>query len=214
VSNDIRFIWQAAGRSPVDGANDDLLSMQMIRRLWCTRKLAAAVYDANFGLQGFVGEIPALKEVSKNGHPLLSTELAAAKFMPLAKSLRNRNSHFFETTGRDPLDNHMSGFQSETEHKIYAHNQTGNSISELVEQIFTLPKILNFRKGLTLEEFDNWCLKCSGSIVKFCNKGTVRIIMDAFPNKVGQKRSIPVVNEAFDLKTRWPLFMILDEDAV
>jgi hypothetical protein len=213
ITNDIRFIWQLIGRSPIDGANDDLLSMQMIRRLWSVRKVAGAVYDGFEGLKPFIGKIPALKQLSKDGTPVIPKEQIAQKFMNLAKSLRHRNSHFYSAKIDNGFDRHLNDPSENIQHRIFAHIQNGNSISELAEQVFTLREVLNYREGTTLGQFEEWCLRCSGSIVKFCNIATVKVILEAFPDKVGETRSIPVINEAFGLDHRWPLFSIIGEDA-
>ena len=83
------------------------------------------------------------------------------------------------------------------------------SISELAEQIFTLPTILkhNEKEG---KEFDDWCKTYSGAVVKICDRATAKIILNAYPDKSYSMQTVSVRNEAADLSVRWPLFSVIE----
>ncbi|UVK53198.1 hypothetical protein DBIPINDM_006667 [Mesorhizobium sp. AR02] len=116
------------------------------------------------------------------------------------------SAHHF---AKDGLDFDLSNFDKDSQHRHFAHPQQGNSISELGEQIFTLPKRLRIAPGITQEQFDKWCQDCASQVMKFCDKVTAAILLNAFPDKTYTGKSLSTATEAEGPEHRWPLFLVV-----
>jgi hypothetical protein len=205
ISNDIRFFWSMITRSPVTTGLTDLSSMQMVRWLWCTRKIAAAICEAETTLSSYCGKIPQLKALAKSTHPVLSYELRKSRCMAIARKLRNSVTSHYSTK---ELDESLTKSDQDAVHRIFGHKISGNSISELSERIYTLPKMHSDQLNLNLGEFNDWCRDASLSILRFCDVGGAQILNDALPGKGYETRGIAVGNEAAPFSQVWPLFVI------
>jgi hypothetical protein len=207
IVNDIRFHWAMMSRSPVDKSGTDLSSMQMVRWLWCSRKLASVIYEAEIALSNYCGQIPLLKDISKGSHPVLSKDSRKSKYYGIAKNLRNSVTNHYSTDG---MVGSLERFDDGVTHRIFAHQMRGNSVSELSEQIYTLPLLNNGDADTNLEEFNDWCQKGSASILEFCDHATGRILISAFPDRTHEIHTIKVGLEAASVDQVWPLFLKLD----
>ncbi len=208
IVNDIRFYWSMMARSPLDALGDDLKSMQMVRQLWCLRKLASVIHEAIETLNGFCGDLKLVKDAVRSGRQIVGTVESRSKMRDVANAYRNLSAHHFSRNG---LGFDLSSFDLSAEHRTFAHPQRGNSISELAEQIFTLPKLREIAPEATIEDMHQWCMACSGSIMSFCDTLTAQIITAAFPDQGYDIKSIDVESEAQPPDHRWPLFLVVDK---
>ena len=206
IMNDLRFHWHLMIRSPIDEANEYVRAMQFCRWLWCSRKLAAIIYEADNALGKFIPILPAARSTSDES-PRISKENRKSKFKAIAETLRNKSAYHYEF---EALGSNLSDFADNALHRYYGHEQSGNSISELGEQIFTLPLIVDTTTNNDTREFDVWLKACSGSLMKFCEIVTAKVLREAFPEKVYQFQQFAVANEGKPKDHRWPLFLVPD----
>ena len=204
ITNDIRFYWSLMARSPIDAGegNRDLAAMQYIRWLWSTRKLASVLFEAIDTLDHLRGRVT----LARAEGAVIKKGLRSSKCFAVAKEYRNRSAHHFAKYG---LDFDLANFDEKAEHRHFAHPQQGNSISELGEQIFTLPTLQKIAPGVTPEHFDKWCQDCASQIMRFCDKVTAEILTIRFPDKTYVTKSLHVANEAEAPDHRWPLFLVV-----
>ncbi len=204
ISNDIKFYWSMMVRSPVDAIDGNIRALQLVRWFWCSRKLASVIFEAQDALGNQCGKIPLLKEISSR-KPILSKENRKSKFLQVAKEFRNKSTSHY---GHGELSEELAGFDSEANHRIFAHTQQGNSISELAEQIFTLPTIKKIAQDPQFDGFNAWCSQCSGSIMEFCNVATAEVILKFFPDKIHTMITLKIDQESEPKEHRWPLFLV------
>ncbi|WP_269930125.1 hypothetical protein [Aminobacter sp. HY435] len=204
ITNDIRFYWSLMARAPVDAgdANRDLAAMQYVRWLWSTRKLASVLYEAIDTLDHLSGKVM----LARAEGPVIQRSLRSSRCFLVAKAYRNMSAHHFAKGG---LDFDLSNFDDHAEHRHFAHPQQGNSISEIGEQIFTLPTLRNIAPEVKPENFDKWCQDCASQIMNFCDKVTAEILTVRFPNKTYANKSFSIANEAEAPDHRWPLFLVI-----
>ena len=204
IMNDIRFYWSMMLRSPNDADESDLQSMQMIRWLWCTRKLASVIHEAIKTLNFFCGKIPTVKKLAQGNQPIISPENRKSKFNAVSQAFRDKSAHQYS---KKDLAGELQTFNADAVHRIFVHEQRGNSLSELAEQIFTIPTLNRISQKSDFSEFNTWCSQCSGTIMTFCEVATARLLLEAYPNKTypSQKLSTKYETEAMD--HRWPLFL-------
>ena len=205
IANDMKFHLSIMVRSPIDSENDDLRSMQMIRWLWASRKIASIIIEAYDTINVFIGKIESLKMLSKGEHPVLSKANKASKFIAVAREFRNKSAYHYDHTN---LDAGLSDFDENAQHRIFVHKQVGNSISELAEQIHTIPTLKRISGSSNFDGFNTWCIECSRTIIQFCNAATAEIILANFPNRIHDMKAISIINEAEPQKHRWPLFWV------
>ena len=206
IMNAIRFHWSIFLRSPTDSTVDDLKALQIVRWFWCTRKLAGVIVEAYDCLNGYCGKIPALKALAQNSVPILSKENKKSKNLELAREFRNKSVYhykFLNEVGRE-----LSTFENDALHRIFAHQQSGNSISELAEQIHTLPTLKRITGEQNFDSFNNWCSTSSGTIMNFCENAVGAIIRENFPNKSYRTMALKIQDEAESMRHRWPLFAV------
>jgi hypothetical protein len=193
IVNDIRFHWALLARSPTDGGGTNLGSMQLIRRFWGLRKLSSVIYEAINTIGAFCDEIENVRDIQTTKFSILGQEICRAQnSYNLAREFRNFSTFHYS---KNQLAKGLKGFEDGALHRIFAHPQQGNSISELAEQIFTLPK-LQKHDECEIKKFDDWCNDYSGAILKFCDTATAEIIMKAFPEKSYTMQAIDVTAEA------------------
>jgi hypothetical protein len=205
ISNDIKFHWSMMVRSPIDGGGTDIGAMQTIRWFWCVRKLSSVIIEARNRLDYFSGKIPLLKKISKSEMPIITKENRKSKYAAVAEEFRNKSAYHYQ---HGDLSNELSGFDENALHRIFAHNQQGNSISELAEQIFTLPTLRRITQETKFDGFNTWCSECSGSILRFCNVATTQLILQSYPKKSFAPLTLSLLNEAEQISHRWPLFLV------
>lgn len=206
IVNDIRFYWSMMARSPIDAIGNDLKTMQLIRQLWSMRKLASVIYEAHLTLNGFCNKLDLVKEAVQSDIRIIKETESRSKMRDVAHAFRNMSAHHFSSEG---LGFDLGNFDLTAEHRIFAHIQTGNSISELAEQIFTIPKIKEIAPEASVDDLHHWCMACSGSIMQFCNVITAKIIMRTFPDQSYSVQSINTEMEAYSKEHRWPLFLVI-----
>jgi transcriptional regulator with XRE-family HTH domain len=204
IMNDIRFYWSLMTRSPIDEPQEDVRAMQTIRWLWCSRKLASVIYEADIALGKIKGKLPLAKEIAKLTPPI-SKQNNLSPNKKIAATFRNKAAYHYDT---EVLSEGLSGFLPEAKHRLFAHPQHGNSISEFGEQVFTLPLLHKINKTKPKDDFDHWLRECSNSILTFCEITTAKILLGALPNKKYQKKLLPMISEAESKNHRWPLFLI------
>lgn len=206
IVNDVRFYWSMMARSPIDAIGNDLKTMQLIRQLWSMRKLASVIHEAHLTLNGFCNKLDLVKEAVQSNIRIIDEAESRSKIKDVAFAFRNMSAHHFSGDG---LGFDLSNFDLTAEHRIFAHVQTGNSISEIAEQVFTLPKMREIAPEASVDDLHHWCMKCSGSIMEFCNIITAKIIMRAFPDQGYSMQSINTEMEAHPKEHRWPLFLVI-----
>jgi len=205
ISNDIKFHWSMMVRSPIDAGGTDLGAMQYIRWFWCVRKLSSVVIEATDRLAYFCGKIPLVKKISQSKAPIISKENRKSKFNAVAQEFRNKSAYHYL---HGDLAEELSTFDDNAAHRIFAHNQQGNSISELGEQIFTIPTLKRISQQSEFDGFNTWCSECSGSIMRFCNVATAQLILETHPKKGFDPITISILQEAEPKNHRWPLFLV------
>ena len=205
IMNDIRFYWSLMSRSPIDANSEYLRSMQTVRWLWSSRKLASVIYEADLALGAFIARLPVAK-LASDVSPRISKVNNKSPFKKLAETIRNKAAYHYDT---EVLAAKLSEFSPDQNHRLFAHDQRGNSISELGEQIYTLQLLLNADKSSSAEGFNNWLEACSGSILNFCERVTAKVLDSAFPDKTYQYESLSTKNEAENQHHRWPLFLVV-----
>lgn len=205
ISNDIKFYWSMMSRSPIDANNQDIRAMQTVRWFWCSRKLASVIIEAEIALSAQCGKISLVKEINRTKAPILSKENRKSDFFRVANEFRNKSAYHY---AHGDLNEELAGFDGEANHRIFAHKQQGNSISELAEQIFTLPTINKIAPNSDFDGFNTWCSQCSGSIMQFCNIATAEVILQSFPQKSHQMIALEIEHEAEPKEHRWPLFLV------
>lgn len=202
IVNDIRFHWSLMVRSPLDARDEYLKKMQIVRQLWSTRKLASVIFEADSTIGKFIGKIPLLKELNENSPPI-SKSNRKTRFMELARTIRNMAAYHYDS---NDLSQNLIGFAKNAKHFHYAHNQHGNSICTIGEQVFTLQLIKGDQSIETVNEFDRWIRECSNSLLHFCNNALGKIITTRFPKKT--YKVVPIAaNEKEPPTHRWPLFL-------
>ena len=154
ISNDIKFHWSMMVRSPIDEGGTDIGAMQTVRWLWCERKLSSVIIEARNRLDYFCGKIPLVKKISKGKIPIITKENRKSKYTAVAEEFRNKSAYHYQ---HGDLSNELRGFDDDALHRIFAHNQRGNSISELAEQIFTLPTLRRISQETKFDGFSDWC---------------------------------------------------------
>lgn len=205
ISNDIKFHWSMMVRSPIDESGTDIGAMQTVRWFWCVRKLSSVVVEARNRLDYFCGKIPLIKKISKDETPIITKENRKSKYTAVAEEFRNKSAYHYQ---HGDLTSELSGFDDNTLHRIFAHNQQGNSVSELAEQIFTLPTLRRISQETKFDGFNTWCSECSSSILRFCNVATAKLILESYPNKGFEPITISILKEAEPKSHRWPLFLV------
>ena len=203
ISNDIRFYWSMMCRSPIDANVQDIRALQTVRWFWCVRKLASVIVEAEIALNAQCGKISLLKQISKAKVLILSKENRKSIFFSVAREFRNKSAYHYS---HGELNAELAGFDSEANHRIFAHKQQGNSISELAEQIFTLPTLKKIAPNS--DGFNTWCSQCSGSIMQFCNIATAEVTLKYFPQKNHSMIALEIDREAELPIHRWPLFLV------
>ncbi len=203
--NDIRFHWMIMLRSPIDPGLSDLASMQMVRQLWGLRKLSAVIFEAEQTLSSMVGKIDLLKSTIQGGQPILPRVARQSRFLKVAAAYRNKSAYHYDV---NEIKSHISGFEQTAKHRHFAHPQVGNSISELGEQVFTHPKLKELFPDSDINDFHDWCMDCSNSIMTFCNIAIAKIVEQKFPQKNLRMKSIVVGDEIAPPELRWPLFLL------
>jgi hypothetical protein len=206
IINDLRFYWSMMARSPIDASGDNLRTMQLIRQLWTIRKLASVIHEAHLTLSGFCTKWDLVKEAVQSDLKIIEKAESRSKMKDVAHAFRNMSAHHFSNEG---LGFDLANFDFTSKHRIFAHVQTGNSISEIGEQIFTISKLKEIAPEGTINDLHDWCMKCSGSIMSFCNVITAKIITRAFPNKRYFIESVNTEMEAYPKEHRWPLFLVV-----
>lgn len=207
ITNDVRFHWSLMARSKTDGQNDDVKVMQLVRDFWSLRKLSAVVYEAQLVLNGFVGQIDILKKMIEFGTSIIAKSANGGKYLELANQLRNKSTYHY---GVSELVKNIEGFDQDAKHTYYAHQQHGNSISALCEQIVTLPTINNAFVGANMNDFHTWCRSSSNSILNFCNVAIAEICNQRMPDKYIQMKQVILGDEAATLDHRWPLCLVTE----
>ena len=206
IMNDIRFFWSMMLRSPNDAEEPDLQSIQMIRWLWCTRKLASVIHEATKTLDFFCGKIPTIKKLAQENGPIISSENRKSKFNAVSQRFRDKSTHHYS---KEDLAGELETFKADAVHRIFVHEQRGNSISELAEQIFTLPTLNRITQKSDFREFNTWCSQCTGTIMTFCETATAQLLFEAYPSKTYPSQKLLTKNEAETMDHRWPLFLII-----
>jgi hypothetical protein len=137
IANDIKFHWSMMVRSPIDASGDDLRAMQCVRWFWCTRKLSSVIVEATDTLDSFCGKIPLVKMIAREISPILSSENRKSRFAAVAREFRNKSAYHYL---HGDLTSELEGFDENAVHRIFAHKQSGNSISELVSKYIQCPR--------------------------------------------------------------------------
>ena len=205
IANDLKFHWSMLVRSPIDAKEADLKALQIVRWFWCSRKLSSVVVEATQALDIFCGKIPLIKNIARSDTPILSSENRKSKFHTVAWEFRNKSTYHYS---HGDLASELEGFDENADHRIFAHRQQGNSISELAEQIFTLPTIRRIAGTSEFDGFNTWCSQCSNSIMHFCNVATAKMILETYPEKYYDAKTIAISEEAAPKDHRWPLFLV------
>jgi hypothetical protein len=215
ITNDIRFHWSLMARSKTDGESDEVKVMQLVRDFWTLRKLSSVIYEADKALNGFVDKSDLLREIVEGGDPIVPNPPSIPKppsegsYMKLAEHLRNRSTYHY---GVGDLIENIKSFESNAKHMYFAHQQHGNSISALCEQIVTLPTINNAFEGANLNDFHEWCRSCSNSILQFCNVAIAKIVKLRMPDKKIQNKQVVLGDEAALPDHRWPLYLVVEKN--
>lgn len=202
--NDIRFFWSLMCRSPTDETDEDIKALQHLRWVWCTRKLASVICEADDSLGTMIGKLKNRVKLD-DVPPRISKQNNKSPFKELATKLRNKSTYHYISTD---MAAELKTFNAEDRHRIFAHAQRGNIISEPGEQVFTLPLIHSHGHTTENSALDKWIMQTSASIMKYCENVSVKILKSAFPAKKYQKRKLVIQNEAADLSHRWPLFIV------
>jgi hypothetical protein len=208
ITNDVRFHWSIMSRSKSDGQNDDIKTMQIVRDLWSLRKLAAVIYEAQLALHAFSGKIEFIREMKDAGTLIIKKPKNGDKYLELANKLRNRSASHYDV--RDLVKN-INGFDSDIIHRYYAHQQQGNSISAICEQIITVPTIRTAFDGANENDFHHWCMSASNSIMQFCGLAIAKLCEIRMPEKHIQLKEVVVGTEARSMEHRWPLFAVVEQ---
>lgn len=206
IRNDIRFYWSLLMRSPTDETDEDVRVMQLIRWLWGSRKLASVIYEADVAVTDLIGKLPLAKEVAQRSPPI-SKAARKSPMYDVARSLRNKTAYHYDTAD---LGRALAEFSQDTRHRLFEHDQQGNGMSEIGEQIFTLPLLSKGGHTSSNEMFDNWIKECSGSMMRFCGTVIGEIFTQSFPDKTVQMRVLRIKSEAQPGEYRWPLFLLRD----
>ena len=202
IMNDIRFHWALLARSPIDAPDPHLKRMQIVRELWGSRKLASVIIEADATIGHFIGKIDFLKKCAASS-PIFSSENRKSKCWELSRKLRTESAYHYLPKN---FGQNLAGFLESEMHRHYAHNQHGNSICTIGEQIFTSPLILKELGENGLNKFCGWVEESSNSILDFCNKALGIIISKQFPQK--SYSSIQIENaEISPALNRWSLFL-------
>jgi hypothetical protein len=205
IANDIKFHWSMMVRSPIDAVGDDLRAMQCVRWFWGSRKLSSVIVEATDTLDNFCGKIPLVKRIAREISPILSSENRKSKYTAVAREFRNKSAYHYL---HGDLTSELEGFDENAVHRIFAHKQSGNSISELAEQIYTMPTIRRITQKSEFDGFNTWCSKCSSSIMKFCEVATAKLLLEANPNRELDSVTMQISEEAAPKDHRWPLFLV------
>jgi hypothetical protein len=205
ISNDIKFHWSMMARSPIDAVGVDLRALQFVRWLWCSRKLSSVIIEATNILDNFCGKIPLVKKITREITPILSAENRKSKYIAVAREFRNKSAYHYL---HGDLASELEGFDENAVHRIFAHKQSGNSISELAEQIFTMPTLKRISQEAEFDGFNTWNSQCSGSIMKFCEVATAKLLLEANPKKRPNSLIMSIPEEAASVDHRWPLFLV------
>jgi hypothetical protein len=217
ITNDVRFHWSLMVRAKTDGISDEVKIMQLVRDFWSLRKLSSVIYEADIALNGLIKKSELLTDIVKieftnNDLEQLEIKLPLdSSYMNLAGQLRNRSAYHY---GVGDLADNIKGFEAEAKHTYFAHQQHGNSISALCEQIITLPTINKAFEGANLEDFHTWCMKSSNLILHFCNLSIAKICTERMPDKYIQMKRIILGDEAALQDHRWPLCLVAETTAV
>jgi hypothetical protein len=206
IMNDIRFYWSMMLRSPNDAEEPDVQSIQMIRLLWCTRKLASVIYEAVKTLDFFSGKIQTIKKLAREKGPPISSMNRKSKFNTVSRVFRDKSTYHYS---KKDLTSELETFNADAVHRIFVHEQRGNSISEFAEQIFTLPTLNRISQKSDFSEFNTWCSQCSGSIMTFCEVATAQLLFEVYPNKIYPSKKLQTKYESETMDHRWPLFLII-----
>jgi hypothetical protein len=205
IANDIRFHWSMMVRSPIDSPMNDLKAMQCVRWFWCSRKLSSVIVEATDTLDKFCGKLTLLKKIVREKSPIISSANRKSKFSNVAREFRNKSAYHYS---HGDLATELEGFDRNAVHRIFAHTQSGNSISELAEQIFTLPTLKRIANVSDFEGFNSWCIQCSKSIMKFCEIATAELLLASNSKKGFDPVTLIVNQEAAPQNLRWPLFVV------
>lgn len=145
------------------------------------------------------------KKIARELTPILSSENRKSKFIEVAREFRNRSAYHYS---HGDLTRELEGFDENAVHRIFAHKQSGNSVSELAEQIYTMPTIKRITQESEFDGFNTWCSKCSSSIMKFCEVATAKLLLDVDPKKELDSVTMSISREAEPKDHRWPLFLV------
>lgn len=206
IGNDIKFHWSMMARSPIDADGVDLRAMQLVRWLWCSRKLSSVIIEAISTLDNFCGKIPLVKKIAREITPIINVENRKSKYVAVAREFRNKSSYHYL---HGDLASELEGFDENAAHRIFAHKQSGNSISELAEQIFTMPTLKRISQEVDFDGFNTWNSQCSGSIMKFCQVATAKLLLEANPKSALDSVTMSMSEEAAPKDHRWPLFLVI-----
>ena len=166
IINDIRFYWSLLGRSRIDGNIDDLKILQSVRDLWLLRKLSAVIVESQNKLHELKPHVAAVSNLIDANVRILPKFEKSDNYLELAKLLRTKITYHYAV---GDLGGNLQGFGAQAKHSLFAHNQQGNSISAICEQILTLPTIRDTFEGSTENGLQNWCLKfpyCLGLVAQ------------------------------------------------
>lgn len=210
ITNDVRFYWSLMARAKNDGLLEEVKVMQLVRDFWTLRKLSSVIYEADKALNGLMAKSDLLRNIVDCGNTIVPSPSNGEDYMELAGHLRNRSAYHY---GVGDLVKNIKDFDSNAKHLYFAHEQHGNSISALCEQIVTLPAINHAFKGANLDDFHTWCRGCSNSILHFCNVAIAKIISLRMPGKKFLIKEIVLGEEAAPPDHRWPLCLVVEKDA-
>ena len=214
ITNDVRFHWSLMVRAKNNGRSEDVRVMQLVRDFWTLRKLSSVIYEADRALNGLVVKSDLLREIVESGNPIVPNPPnvpnppSGGNYMELAGHLRNRSAYHY---GVGDLVKNIKNFDVNAKHIFFAHEQHGNSISALCEQIVTLPAINNAFEGANIDDFHAWCRSCSNSILHFCNVAISKIISLRMPEKRFSIKQVVLDQEAQPPDHRWPLHLIVEK---
>lgn len=208
ITNDVRFHWSLMARAKNDGQSEEVRVMQLVRDFWTLRKLSSVIYEADKALNGFVEKSDLLRKIVESGNSIVPNPPSDGSYMELAGHLRNRSAYHY---GVGDLVRNIKDFDANAKHVYFAHEQHGNSISALCEQIVTLPTINNAFDGANMDDFHAWCQICSNSILHFCNVAIAKIISLRMPEKKFLIKQVVLGEEAAPPDHRWPLYLVVEK---
>lgn len=209
IVNDLRFYCALLARSPTENdAADDIKSMQLVRWLWASRKLASVICEAIDSINAMIGSNSSLKKFAKS-QPLISKEDRVDPSMSTARKLRNKATYHYGFE-REDLSAKLKNFKPEDFHRIFAHQQRGNSLFEMGEQIFTYPELVHAGHSFSNGQFDNWLMRTTDSIMSFCLTRIAHILNNSLPDPGYNWHEIETGPEATPHSERWPLFIDFD----